>query len=106
MASYRVAEYAGPSIAGHPAFVAANFPGFIRGQSATSTTAVTALTLSSGTRWVMLECDSGMVVAYGSSTASAPAFPMTSTQGQVIPPNAVAGPFAVQPYQQLFVAST
>jgi hypothetical protein len=104
MAVYRVAEYAGPSIAGHPAFIGPNLPGFIRGQQATSTTTTTAMTLSSGTRWVALDCDSGMLVAYGSSTASAPS--MTSTTAQHIAPNVAPVFIQVQPYQQLFVAST
>ena len=104
MAAYRFSEFAGPSIAGRPGFVAQNLVGFIRGQVATSTTTTTTLTMSSGTRWVSADCDSGMLVAYGSSTASAPT--MTSTTAMHIAANVAPVMLSVAPYAQLFVAST
>lgn len=104
--AFRVAEYAGPSIAGHGAVAGPHTAGLIRAQFSTglSTGATPSFTLSSGTYGILIDTDQGALVAFGSSLSTAPT--VTSTNGQHIPVNVAPLFFYAKPYAQLFVAST
>lgn len=109
--SLRISEYGGYA-SGRP-FGVLSARGFIRTQAITSTqvqsTGNTAgssgnIVLSSGTYLVQIDSDFAALIAFGSSSSTAPN--MTSTNAQRIPANVGPIPFYVAPYMNLFTSST
>lgn len=107
--AFRVSEYGG-FFSGRPIQMGyAVASGFIRSQFSTASlgstgSTGTGFTLSSGTRFIMIDSDVGALVVFGSSVSTSPN--VTSTMAQRIPASAAPIAFYVNPYMQLFVSST